>query len=95
MRTWSIKTKLRAWPVSFTFVNVITKTWVTFSNPEPLVALALVPDLFVVANVGAGVGVLALVDVTRTLVRIISAVVLTVTEAVPLNAHPIFTSEKS
>ena len=95
MRTWSIKTKLRAWPVSFTFVNVIAKTWVTCPNPESLVTLALVPNLFVVANVGAGVGVLAFVDVTRTFVRIISAIVLSVTEAVPLNAHLIFTSEKS
>ena len=95
MSTWSIKTKLRAWSVRLTFVNVITKTWVTCPNSESLVTLALVANLFVVANVSTGVGVLALVDVTRTLVRIISAVVLTVTEAVPFNAHTIFTSKKS
>jgi hypothetical protein len=93
--TWSIKTKLRAGSLRVTFINIITKTGVTWSNLESLVTLTFVSNFFVVAHVRARVGVLTLVDIARALVRIVPTIVLTVAEAVPLNAHPIFTGEKS
>ena len=57
-------------------------------------ALALVTDLLVVADVRARVRVLALVDVARALVGVVAAVVLTVAETLPRDAAAVLAAEQ-